>query len=61
MSIIATVVSYNYNIPLQPFAQRLLTPLLVEIDTEKESHGQAEEVTFEVFTPGVCHQTFFGI
>lgn len=43
----------------KPFAQRLLTPLLVEIDTEKESHGQAEEVTFEVFTPGVCHQTFF--
>jgi len=44
----------------------LLTPLLVELETETVTaaaavgHGAAEEVTFEVFTPGVCHQTYFG-
>jgi hypothetical protein len=47
----------------KPFAQRLLTPLLVELETETVTaavgHGAAEEVTFEVFTPGVCHQTYF--
>ena len=50
------------NILIQPFGQRLNTPLLIDLDSDKKKpiaeHG--EEATIEVYTAGICHQTIFG-
>merc|ERR1712227_303917 len=47
--------------PKIPFGQRLNTPLLIDLDSDKKKpiaeHG--EEATIEVYTAGICHQTIF--